>query len=236
MVAAMTRFAPAFAFCLLAAPAAAAERSYAVTDFDRIQVDGPYEVVLTTGRSSSARASGTLQALDSVTVEVEGGTLRVHANRSAWGGYPGQIPGTAKIFVATRDLRSAVVRGSGSLAIDRARGLRVDLSLAGNGRLSVAAVDADNLNLGLLGAGRISLAGSAKQMRATIQGNGDLDAQGLKVDDAQLATDTSGSIAFQAIRTAKVKSLGAGEVTVTGPAACTVEATGSGPVRCGRGR
>jgi hypothetical protein len=236
MIAAMNRIALALAACLVAAPAAAAERSYAVTDFDRIQVDGPYEVVLTTGRSSSAHASGTQQALDAVTVEVESGTLRVHANRSAWGGYPGQTPGTARIFLATRDLRSAVVRGSGSLAIDRARGLRVDLSLAGNGRLSVAAVEADNLNLGLLGAGRISLAGTAKQMRATIQGNGDLDAAGLKVEDAQLATDTSGSIAFQATRTANVKALGAGEVVVTGPAACTVEATGSGPVHCGRSR
>lgn len=231
----MNRILPAFAVLLLAAsPALANERSYSVTDFEKIQVEGPYEVVLATGRSSTARATGSQQALDRVTVEVESGTLRIHANRSAWGGYPGQAAsGTARIFVTTQKLRSAILQGAGTLAIDRARGLRLDLSLAGNGRLSVAAVEADTLNVSLLGSGRVTLAGSAKQMRATVQGNADLDAAGLKVDDASLTTDSAGSVAFRAVRTAKVKALGSGTVVIAGAVACTVEATGSGTVSCG---
>jgi hypothetical protein len=219
-----------------AAPAAAAERAYSVADFDRVQVDGPYDVVLATGGPSGVRATGSQLAIDGVTIEVSGGLLRVHANHAAWGGYPGASAGSVKIYAITRELRSAAVRGSGSLAIDRARGLRVDLNVTGSGRLSVAALDADQLNLGLLGAGRLTLAGAAKQMRATIQGTGDLDAARLKVDDAQLTTDTAGSVAFQARRSAKVKALGSGAVDVAGTADCTVEASGGGSVRCGRKR
>jgi hypothetical protein len=229
----MTRILPALLF-LLPAAAAAADRTYSVTDFDRLQVDGPYEVILTTGGPSGARASGSQLALDAVTVEVSGGTLRIHPNRSAWGGYPGQPVAAPQIRVTTRDLRSATVRGAGSLAVDRVRGLRADLSLAGSGRLSVGAVQADQLFVALLGAGRISLAGTAKQMRAGIQGSGDLDAAGLKVDDAQVDSQTSGTVAFEARRAVTLNASGPGDVAIAGNAACTVKATGSGRVRCGR--
>src|SRR3954451_19033136 len=111
----MIRILPAL-LLLLPAAAAAADRTYTVTDFDRVQVDGPYEVVLTTGGPSGARATGSQLALDAVTVEVSGATLRVRTNRSAWGGYPGQPVEPAKIRLTTRDLKSATVVGAGSLA------------------------------------------------------------------------------------------------------------------------
>lgn len=235
----MTRTAPAFLlaafllFGLAPAAAAAAERTYSVTDFDRVQVDGPYEVVLTTGGASGARATGSPRALDAVTVEVSGSTLRIHPNRSAWGGYPGEPVETASIRLTTRELKAATLLGAGSLAIDRAGGLRTDLSLAGSGRLSVGAVQADQLVVALLGAGRISLAGSARQLRASVQGSGDLDAAALKVEDAQVDAQTSGTIAFEARRAVTLTANGPGDVAITGNAACTVKAAGSGRIRCG---
>lgn len=230
----MFRAFPATVLLAAAAPAAAAERSYSITDFDRVQVEGPYEVTLATGRSSSARASGSPEALDRVTVEVQGRTLRIRANRSAWGGTAGGPVGPVRIEVTTRDLASAAVVGSGTLAIDRARGLRLDLSVSGSGRLSVGKIEADNLVVGLLGSGRISAAGSAKQLKATIQGTGDLDAPELRADDARVQADTSGTVTVTAGRTADVKATGPGDVTIAGTPSCTVKATGSGRVACGR--
>lgn len=217
-----------------AAPAAAAQRSYPVTDFERVQVEGPYEVVLTTGAGSAARASGPEAALERVTVEVQSGVLKVHPNRSGWGGYPGASAGPVRIVASTRQLRAATVIGAGTLAIDRVGGLRADLSVSGSGRIAVRRVDADTLMLGLIGSGRISAAGAAKQVRATIQGSGDLDAAGLAADDLVLNAETAGTVAIAARRTAKVKAGGSGNVEVSGPAACTVTATGAGRVRCGR--
>jgi hypothetical protein len=233
----MTRTLPLALLALAAAvPAPAAERSYSITDFDRVQVDGPYRVTLTTGRSSAARAEGSTEALDHLSVDVQGGTLRVRRNRSAWGGYPGEGAGPVTISLTTRDLRDAAVVGSGSLDIDRARGLRVDLSVSGSGRLTIGSVDADNLVVGLLGGGRITVAGRAKQFRATVQGSGDLAASGLSVDDAQIASDTAGSVAVAVAKTAKVIATGPGDVEIIGSPSCTVEAKGSGQVICGPGR
>ena len=219
-----------------AAPAAAAERNFSVTDFDKVQVDGPYQVTLRTGLTSGARAEGSTEALDHLSVDVQGGTLRVRRNRSAWGGYPGQSGGPVTIALTTRDVRSAAVVGSGSLQVDRARGLRIDLSVSGSGRLEVGAVDADTLIVGLLGGGRITVAGRARQLKATIQGSGDLAAAGLSADDAQIASDTAGNVAVAVARTAKVTATGPGDVEIIGSPTCTVQEKGSGQVLCGKGR
>jgi hypothetical protein len=225
-----------FALCLAAAsPAAAAERSYSVTDFDRVQVEGPYEVTLVTGGNAAARASGSEAALERVTVEVQSGQLKIHPNRSGWGGYPGSNAGPLRIAVSTRDLRAATLIGAGTLRIDRVRGLRADLSVSGSGRIEAARIEADNLNIGIIGSGRIAAAGTARQVRATVQGSADLDAAGLVADDLVLNAETAGSVAIGARRTAKVKSAGSGNVSVGGSPACTVAAAGAGEVRCGRG-
>lgn len=219
-----------------AAPAGAAERNYSVTDFDRVQVDGPYQVTVTTGVASSARAEGSPQALERISVEVFGNTLRVRANRSGWGGYPGERTGPVRIALTTRELHAAAVVGSGSLDVDRTRGLRVDLSVNGGGRLAVAGVEADNLVVGLLGGGRITLAGRAKQLKATIQGSGDLAASGLGVDDAQINADTAGSLTVAVARTVKLNATGSGDVEIIGNPSCTLEGQGTGNVVCGKSR
>ena len=219
-----------------AVPASAAERTYSITDFDRVQVDGPYRVTLTTGRSSAARAEGSTEALDHLSIDVQSGTLRVRRNRSAWGSPPAAGAGAVTVTLTTRDLRNASVIGSGSLDIDRAKGLRVDFSVSGSGRLSVASVEADNLVVGLLGGGRITLAGRTKQLRANVQGSGDLAAAALSADDAQIGSDTAGNVAVGVAKTAKVTATGAGDVEIIGSPTCTVQAKGSGQVTCGSAR
>ena len=234
MVAPMTRFlAPAALLAAVAAPAVAAERSYSVVDFDRIQIEGPYQVTIVTGGASQAQAVGDQAAIDRLTVDVQGRTLRIRANRSAWGGAPGGA-GSLRVTLRTRTVAAASVIGSGSLALDRARGLRVDLAVSGSGRLAVAAVEADNLSVGLLGSGKVTLAGSARQLRASIQGSGDLDGERLVADDAVLTADTAGRIAFDARRTARVTAMGPGEVTIGGAGKCVVTGLSAAAVSCRR--
>lgn len=218
----------------LAAPAQGADRRYTVTDFDRVQVEGPFAVVLKTGKSPSARAVGTSQAIERVSIEVQGRTLKVRPNRSAWGGFPDEGAGPVAIELTTHDLRGASVTGSGSLSIDKAKAMRFDLALAGSGRLSMENIEADNLSLGMLGAGTMTIGGKVKDLRATVQGTGDLDGAMLTAEDVKLSADTSGAIDLNAKRTADVVSTGPGDTNVLGKAACTVKTLGSGRVRCGR--
>lgn len=222
------------ALACAAAPASAAEKRFSVTDFDRVQVEGPFTVTLRTGLASGAVAEGGARGLDRVKIEVVGRLLKVKTNISAWGGYPGEQPGPVTIALTTRDLKGASVRGSGSLGIDKAGGLKFDLSLSGSGSIAIDRLEADRAEVGLLGAGSIRVAGKVKTLKASIQGSGNLDAAKLKVDDADIVAGTSGAIAVEAVRTAKVNAAGAGDVTIAGSPACTVVTRGSGTVICGR--
>jgi hypothetical protein len=219
---------------ILSAPASAAERRYTVTDFDRIRVDGPFHVKLSTGKASSAVATGTPQAIDQVSIEVQGRTLRVRPNPNAWGGYPGEGPGPIAIDLVTHGLRSAVIQGSGSILVDKADAMRFEASVSGSGRLGIGSVAADKLILSLIGAGRIEMGGKAKELRASIHGAGDLDAAGLVAEDAVIGADTSGEISVGVRRTAKITATGAGDVRILGKPACTVDAKGAGRVICGK--
>lgn len=229
----MIRILLALAACVAAAaPAAAAERHYSVTDFERIVVEGPYVVRLSTGRSSSAVASGSVAALDRVVIDVTGQTLRIRRNRNYWGGTPGAQEGPLTVDLVTRTLRSARLIGPASLDIDRAVGLRVDLIIEGSGRLRVGNVVADNLSLGVAGSGSLQLAGRAGSLTADLQGTGDLAAAQLRAENATITHGTSGRVALEVARAATVNAYGLGSVDIIGRADCTVNGPNADLVRC----
>jgi hypothetical protein len=220
---------------VLAVPAGAATRTYSVTSFDKVRIEGPYTVRLKLGAGGSAVANGDIRAIDRLSVEVSNRVLIVRTSKSAWGGWTGENPGTLTLSVTTPNLVAATLTGSGSIAIDRAKAQRFDLIVGGSGSASIAALEADRAVLSLVGAGGMTVAGKASQARVTLQGSGTIDAAKLATDDLELGVTGSGDARFAARRTAKITASGSGDVTVIGTPACTVAAVGSGAVHCGRG-
>ncbi|QPQ54693.1 DUF2807 domain-containing protein [Allosphingosinicella flava] len=227
------KFLAAFLFALFAiAPAPAAERTYTVTDFDRISVEGPYRVTVTTGSASRARATGpSLAALDRLRLDVEGGTLRIRTARETWTG-PG-ANGPVEIKVTTRQLRAVALSGSGHLSVAGAKGLHFDLIVSGSGTADIGGIAVDRLNVVVIGSGAARLSGTAKLADARVEGSAGFDAAGLNVDDLKIGAATAGEITALARRTAKVVSRGSGDIRIGGRPACTITAEGAGLVTCG---
>jgi hypothetical protein len=220
---------------LASAPAAAATRGYTVIGFDRIRVDGPFDVTVRTGLAPSARANATTAAaLDRISVAVQNSTLVIKPDNTAWGGYPGAAPGKITVAVTVADLTSATLAGSGKLAIDRVRGETLDLGIGGAGTLTVGQITVDRLNLLLTGSGNATLAGRAADARLVVRGAGSLIAEGLSVAHADILSAGDGTITLTATNTAKVTAAGTGDVTVLGKPDCTVSAVGAGSVSCGK--
>lgn len=220
----------------VATPVSGAERSFTVTGFDRIRVDGPFRVTVTSGRGPSARASGDVRALDQVSMQVEGRTLVIRRNRSAWGGYPGEEAGPVTVAVTTPGLVAAWLNGAGSLDVDDMHGRQVDLAVEGSGKIALAHVDADQLGLAISGSGGVTIAGKAAMARTVLRGSADVAGGELVVQDAEVVTEGSGEVVLEARRSAKVTATGTGNVVITGDPACLVRSLGSGVVTCGRGR
>ena len=222
---------PAFLIALaLAAPAAAADRNFGVNGFDRIRVDGPFKVRLATGVAPYASASGSPAALDRVAVEVQGRTLIVHANRSSWGGYPGQQSGPVEINVGTHELSGAWLNGAGTLQIDKIKGLSFQLSVQGSGAVAIGQVDVDQLKVGIAGTGTAALAGRAGTMTAVVRGVSTLDAGGLATKDATIGAEGPATVKANVTNAAKVDGSGVATIALTGDPACTAKLTGSASV------
>ena len=219
------------ALVLLAAPAGAAERNYSVTSFDRIRIDGPYQVSLKTNVAPFARASGARASLDGVSIKVEGRTLIVRTDSNGnWGGFSGEAKGPVTITLGTHDLSTAWVNGAGGLNIDKVKGLSFDLAIQGSGVARIDQVNVDQMRVGLSGSASTRLAGKALKLTATVRGTSSLDAEGLAVKDAVIGAEGPSLVHAAISGTAKVDAIGLASVTLAGSPSCTVKTQGSSTV------
>jgi hypothetical protein len=219
---------PASVPVLGAAPTS--QRNYSVTSFDRVRLDGPFQVRLQTNVAPYARATGSQAALDGVSIVVEGRTLIVRSGSGSWGGYPGQDRGPVTIELGTHDLTTAWINGAGALDIDRIRGLSFDLAIQGAGTARIGEADVDQMKVGISGAGSARLGGKAKKLTAIVRGTSSFEGEGMTVKDAVIGAEGPTMVRATVTGTAKVDAMGLASVTLAGNPACTVKAQGSAAV------
>jgi hypothetical protein len=214
----------------ISSPAAAATRNFGITDFQKVRVDGPFNVRLKTGVAPFASASGSPAALDRVAIEVRGDTLVVHSDLDSWGGYPGQDPGPVEINVGTHDLSDAWLNGSGMLDIDRVKGLSFNLSVQGSGAGQIDRAEVDQLSVNIGGTASALLGGQAAKLNAVVRGLSTLDASGLTTHDASLGAEGASTIKASVSNSATVEASGPATVRIAGGPSCTLKVSGSGSV------
>jgi hypothetical protein len=222
----------AMAAALAAAPLAAAERVFTVANFTSLEVAGPYNVTVTTGRGVNVRATGEQRHLDELRVVASSGKLKIEPKRRNWRSWENSKP--VNISVSVPALRAASLAGSGELSIDRVRGDRFAGSIAGSGDMAIGSIEARDVDLSVAGSGTMKAAGRADNADMSIAGSGDLGAADLRTQTLKVSVAGSGDVLAHASRTANVSIMGSGDVTVAGGAKCEVSKMGSGGVRCGR--
>ena len=225
------RYAILAALILAAVPAQGAVRNFSVTGFDRIRVDGPYQVTLKTNVAPFAKATGSQAALDAVSIKVEGRTLVVRTNPNGnWGGYPGEARGPVTVELGTHELSTAWINGAGALAIDKVKGLSFDLAIQGSGVARIDAADIDQLKVGMAGSASTRIGGRAAKMTATVRGTSSLDAEALRVKDAVIGAEGPSVVRAAISNSAKVNAVGLASVALAGNPSCTVKSEGSASV------
>ena len=215
------------AILALASPASAGTRNFGVESYTRIRVDGPFKVTLTTGVAPFARASGSVTALDRIVIEVRGDTLVIQNNPSAWGGYPGDNPGSVEITVGTHDLTNAALTGSGSLAISHVQGLSFALSVQGSGAAEIGDVGSDEMQVNLAGTANAKLKGRSLKLTALVRGLSSLEAGNLVVPEAHITADGSATIDALVTKAARIDARRPATIRLSGNPSCTLEVSGS---------
>lgn len=216
-----------FLALVLAAPAPAAERRFTVPSFEKVRIDGPYDVVVATNVSPYAKAVGDWEAIDKLVLSVEGNTLVV---RPPAGAPAPTSMAKLKIMVGTPGLKAAALNGAGRLSIDKVRSLSFNIVAVGAGSVEVAAMDVDQLTVALSGVASSRLAGKAKSIDAMVQGTSALDASALKSANVKLGAQGAAVARLFATDSAKIQVAGPVTVAIDGKPACTVKQNGSGSV------
>lgn len=213
--------------------AAAAERQWGIASFDRLRVDGPFDVRVVDG-PPRARASGAPRTVERLSVELNGTTLVV---RLATGGAAGATMsgsgGPIVISLSTPRLGTVMLTAPGRVRVARLSGERVTLGVTGTGSVAADRIEAQSLAATVVGAGTITLAGRAASARLTTNGPGLLDAAALATDQVTILLDGAGETRAAARYAAQVTSTGMGTVVVSGNPKCTVRAPAGGSVQCG---
>lgn len=227
----------ALAIAATASAAAAEEqRSWPIASFDRLRIEGPVDVAVTTGSPSARAVAADRATAARLSVMREGNVLVVRLAGAApvgLGTGDGAVA-VARVTLAVPRLSAVRHQGTGRASVARLLGERVDVATTGGGTLAVDAVETRQLAATLVGGGRMTLAGRAARARLTLNGEGALDAAALMTDEAAVSLVGSGELSAAARYAAQVAAgPAAGRVTVTGGARCTVRAIGEAKVRCG---
>jgi hypothetical protein len=217
------------ALALLTASASPQEKTFLVTGFERVRVDGPFTVEIVQG-PSRAIASGDPKLLERLDIHVDGTTLVVGAGAEGWNLARGEAVGSPRITLTTPALRGLLVNGGGQVRVQDMRGARVDVAVSGGGSIEVDALQADDLNLTLTGTGTITVAGTSRRARIRSNGAGSIDAANLQAGDATIVSESSGEMTVGVRYTVRVFALGLGRVGIGGTPSCTI--SGPGPVEC----
>lgn len=218
-----------FVAALGAAPAAqAADRSYSLTGFDKVEAAAASDVAITTGPAFAVRATGDADAIDRLVITVDNGTLKI-GSKSDWGmGRRGE----ARVAVTMPRLTGVRVSGSADVTADRGAGPAFAAGVSGSGNVRIAAIDADDVRFSVSGSGNLTAAGRCRSFGAQVTGSGDIDAAALKCATAQVKVAGSGNLSAFASQTATVSVSGSGDVRITGGGRCTSSTAGSGVVTC----
>ncbi|MFT3976648.1 MAG: DUF2807 domain-containing protein [Sphingomonas bacterium] len=225
------------ALLLAASPALAAERTYSVGSYDRLRIDGPFEVHVVAGGSPRASAKGSDAMLSRLDLHVEGTTLTVRLGPGGWGETPKAAASRTPMVVtlSTPMLNTILLSAGAQVTASKVSAQRLELAVNGAGTLAVDGVQADQLGAVLTGTGTLRLSGRANRARLASSGSGTIDAGALTVSELTVHLDGTGETRVNARYTAQVTTTGLGKVTVLGSAKCTVKALADGPVICGAG-
>lgn len=217
--------------------AVAADRTVGIGSFDRLRVDGPFEVRVAAGASPSARISGARDAIEAVDVRLDGRTLVVRPGAGVWGERPRAADaGPPVVTLGTPAIASIASVAGARVTATGAKGDRIDLSVTGPGAIAVANAAAADVNVTVIGAGTVTVAGRTTRALLVANGPATIDAAGLEAGEIVVRLDGPGTIGARARYTAQVSNTGLGTVTVAGDAKCTVRAVAGGRVDCGAAR
>jgi hypothetical protein len=203
-----------------------------VSGFDRVQLGGVGNVVITQGDSFALTIHAAEDVLPRVTSEVKKGTLVLGIKASGW------IRGLTKkrlsirYEVTMKDITGLTLSGAGRIDAPAVRADSLSVTVSGAGGLTLGRLEANSLEVLLSGAGNCEAAGKVDSQSIKLTGAGSYSAAELESDTAEAMVSGAGDINILVNDRLDARVSGAGSIRYHGGATVRQRVTGVGSVRC----
>lgn len=221
-----------------------------VPAFRAVTLEGPVHAFVTVGHEPSVRVRCDDNLLPFVRTEVRGDELVIDLDEARAGGSispaaPCAVdvtaPAVARVAVTgSGDLKvlgSAVglahvsVTGSGTAEVAEARSDALALSVTGSGDVRVGRAQARAVTLSTSGSGSVHIDGSTSSLRVDCSGSGEVKADALAAERAEVDVSGSADVRIRASQAATVRASGSGDIHVAGaPPQRMAHASGSADI------
>jgi hypothetical protein len=194
----------------IAATAHADDQVRTVPPFTSISVQGAMSVVVDVGQPQSLAVRGDARFIKDLSSEVVNGELRLHMRDKK----TTSRTGDPRVVITVPALNAFDVEGAGEIKLNRIHGERLDVNYRG--------------------AGRMAINGDVKTFTMKAEGVGEVDAQALVANDANVAFRGIGDVKVTARNRLDAVVQGMGSVTYYGkPRTVNKSASGIGSVKAG---
>jgi hypothetical protein len=166
--------------------------------FNKIVIGGNSKVYLTKGSPQEVKVE-TKNKLSEVETNVSYNALHIDGKPSS-------------IYITIPELTGIVISGNGEVRTASAfQGESLKLEISGSGKILMP-VEVTSLVLEISGMGKLHLSGSAQHMKLSIMGNGTVDAQDLRLTDADADISGVGKMSIDVTENLNMNISGVGKI------------------------
>lgn len=201
-----------------------------VSGFNRIQLDGAGQLLITQGTSESLEILAEDNLIDELTSEVQDGTLvlgfQEHPIRKTI------IPTRRIVYTLTvTDLVGITINGAGDLQMNTLETGSLEIVLNGAGQIKINDLVTTSLDVQISGAGNIEIDGEVSEQVVSIDGAANYQAGNLQSASTVIEIKGLGNATVWATQQLDVTTSGAGNLDYYGNPSVTQDISGAGNIR-----
>jgi hypothetical protein len=187
-----------------------------VNNFDRIDLSGSGEVIVTQGGSEALTIETDDNVMEYIKAEVEGGTLKLGLVTGIATGFNIQSTTRLVFYVGVDDLTGLTTSGSGEIESDRIETSQLEATVSGSGAIRIADLSASEVKADISGSGEVNLAGEVAFQDVNVSGSGRYLAGDVCSESVKVKVSGSGSATVCATETLDADVSGSGSVNYYG--------------------
>ncbi len=202
------------------------EEKREVSGFDRVQLDGIGEVILTQGNSDSLVIEAEDNLMEFIQTSVRGDELVINIQSRR----PLIPTEPLRFYVTMEEIEGVSVDGAGSVSGENIDTKTIEFDINGAGDITIEDLDAQSVAVSINGIGKLELEGEADVQEIRIDGAGDYDGRDLETEETSIQIDGIGNAKVDVEDMLEVNINGSGQVTYSGDPSVNQSIEGLGRV------